>query len=74
MDSQEGQRLRLMTLLSLYDLLPYSLSNPPSGSAPSTLEEAIGAHAVQRCLDALANQNPQSLPAILAGIVVSRRR
>lgn len=71
MDSEEGLRLRLMTLLSLYDLLPYSISNPPHGTAPLTLEQAIGPDALRRCLDAIARQNPQSLPGELANILVS---
>lgn len=70
MDSEEGMRLRLMTLLSLYDLLPYSISNPPRGAAPLSLEQAIGPDAVRRCLDALARTHPQSLPAALSAILV----
>lgn len=59
-----------MTLLSLYDLLPYSISNPPHGAAPLTLEQAIGSEAVRRCLDAMARTHPQSLPAVLSAILV----
>ncbi|KJA22430.1 hypothetical protein HYPSUDRAFT_41051 [Hypholoma sublateritium FD-334 SS-4] len=72
MDSPEGLRLRLMTLLSLYDLLPYSISNPPHGAAPLTLEEAIGPEALRRCLDAMTRLNPQSVPAELSNIPMSR--
>lgn len=70
MDSPEGLRLRLMTLLSLYDLLPYSISNPPHGAAPLTLEEAIGPDALRRCLDAMTRLNPQSVPGELSNILV----
>ncbi|KAJ3509433.1 hypothetical protein NLJ89_g5228 [Agrocybe chaxingu] len=74
MDSPEGLRLRLMTLLSLYDLLPYSISNPPNGSPPLTLEQAIGPDAVRRCLEAIANQRPETLPATLAAILGNSSR
>jgi len=70
MDSEQGLRLRLMTLLSLYDLLPHSISNPPNGQAPSRLEDAIGPQAVQECLDAISRQQPQALPTVLANILV----
>ncbi|KAF8968509.1 hypothetical protein BDZ97DRAFT_353913 [Flammula alnicola] len=73
MDSPEGLRLRLMTLLSLYDLLPYSISNPPHGSAPLTLEEAIGPEAVRRCLDAISRQQPHLLPGELSNILRGSR-
>lgn len=69
MDTPEGLRLRLMTLLSLYDLLPYSISHPPNGTAPMTLDEAIGPEAVRRCLEAISRQS-QSLPTELANILV----
>lgn len=69
MDTPEGLRLRLMTLLSLYDLLPYSISHPPNGTAPMTLDEAIGPDAVRRCLEAMSRQS-QSLPTELANILV----
>ncbi|KIM43904.1 hypothetical protein M413DRAFT_25422 [Hebeloma cylindrosporum] len=68
MDTPEGLRLRLMSLLSLYELLPYSISNPPNGTAPVRLEEAIGAEAVRRCLEAMYRQSP-TLKADLENIV-----
>lgn len=71
MDTPEGLRLRLMTLLALYDLLPYSISNPPYGAAPLTLEQAIGPDAVRRCFDAIANGHPSNVAAQLAEILVS---
>jgi hypothetical protein len=73
MDTPEGLRLRLMTLLSLYDLLPYSISHPPNGTAPMTLDEAIGPDAVRRCLEAMSRQS-QSLPTELANILVRLRQ
>ncbi len=69
MDSSEGLRLRLMTLLSLYELLPYSISNPPNGAPPLTLEEAIGPDALRRCLAAM-NGNAQLGRAELSNILV----
>lgn len=70
MDSPEGLRLRLMTLLSLYDLLPYSISNPPHGRAPMSLEEAIGPDAVRRCMEVITRQHPSSIASELANILV----
>ncbi|KDR71553.1 hypothetical protein GALMADRAFT_159390 [Galerina marginata CBS 339.88] len=69
MDTPEGLRLRLMTFLSLYDLLPYSISNPPNGTAPLTLEEAIGPEAVRRCLEVISRQHSSSMPAELSNIL-----
>ena len=69
MSNQGDLRLRLMTLLALYELLPYSISNPPHGSPPATLEEAIGSEAVRLCLDAMARNNP-NIQAELANIMV----
>ncbi|KAF8183664.1 hypothetical protein BJ912DRAFT_976081 [Pholiota molesta] len=72
MDTPEGLRLRLMTLLSLYDLLPYSISNPPNGAPPLSLEQAIGPEALRRCLDAMSRHPPSSLPGELTNILGSR--
>ncbi|KAF9553438.1 hypothetical protein CPC08DRAFT_713759 [Agrocybe pediades] len=58
-----------MTLLSLYDLLPYSISHPPNGSEPMSLEEAIGPDAVRLCMDAISRQHPSSLASELANII-----
>ncbi|KAJ3539226.1 hypothetical protein NMY22_g4834 [Coprinellus aureogranulatus] len=49
-------RLRLMTLLAMYDLLPYSISHPPNVEEPLDLGSAIDARAVHQCLEAMAQQ------------------
>ncbi|KAF9032363.1 hypothetical protein BJ165DRAFT_1535057 [Panaeolus papilionaceus] len=54
-------RLRLMTWLSLYDLLPQSLSCPQYGGSPAALDDAISPEVVRRCLDAIATQRPEFL-------------
>ncbi|KAH9475093.1 hypothetical protein JR316_0012201 [Psilocybe cubensis] len=69
MDTPEGLRLRLMTLLSLYDLLPYSISNPPHGRPPLSLEEAIGPDAVRRCMDVITRHHPSTIAAELTNIL-----
>lgn len=69
MSNQDDLRLRLMALLSLYELLPYSISNPPHGSPPTTLDEAIGPEAVRLCLEAMTRNHP-NLHAELANIMV----
>ncbi|KAF8151368.1 hypothetical protein B0H34DRAFT_801122 [Crassisporium funariophilum] len=72
LDSEEGKRLRLMTLLSLYDLLPHSISHPPTGTEPMTLQDAVSPEAVQRCLDVLSKSSqpsPHQPPKKLAKLV-----
>ncbi|TFK19868.1 hypothetical protein FA15DRAFT_600750 [Coprinopsis marcescibilis] len=46
----EDLRLRLMTLLAMYDLLPYSISRPPNSAEPKDLSSAIDAQSLDRCL------------------------
>lgn len=48
--SSKTSRLRLMTLLSLYDMLPHSISRPPTGQEPMDLDDAIDQETVQRIL------------------------
>jgi hypothetical protein len=47
----ETSRLRLMTLLSLYDMLPHSISHPPNGREPLDLEDAIDPETVKCVLE-----------------------
>ena len=57
--SQNGSdelRLRLMTLLAMYDLLPYSISHPPNADEPLDLASAIDAQSLQRCLQSMTQQ------------------
>lgn len=49
-------RLRLMTLLAMYDLLPYSISHPPNVQEPLELSSAIDACALDRCLRTMREQ------------------
>lgn len=48
--SSKTSRLRLMTLLSLYDMLPHSISRPPTGQEPMDLDDAIDPETVKRVL------------------------
>ncbi|KAF9443863.1 hypothetical protein P691DRAFT_763880 [Macrolepiota fuliginosa MF-IS2] len=48
--SSKVSRLRLMTLLSLYDMLPHSISRPPTGQEPMDLDDAIDPETVERVL------------------------
>ncbi len=48
--SSKVSRLRLMALLSLYDLLPHSISRPPNEREPMDLDEAIDPETVRRIL------------------------
>ena len=71
MHHAESLRLRLLALLSIYDLLPYSLSRPPCGSPPLTLQEASTPKAVAACLQALM-MNQDKIPThIRANVFVS---
>jgi hypothetical protein len=48
--ASKTSRLRLMTLLSLYDMLPHSISRPPTGQEPIDLDDAIDPETVKRVL------------------------
>jgi hypothetical protein len=52
----EALRLRLLTLLSIYDLIPYSISHPPGREEPLDITNVIDAQSLQRCLAALVQQ------------------
>jgi hypothetical protein len=54
--SSDELRLRLMTLLAMYDLLPYSISHPPNADEPLDLATAIDAQSLQRCLQSMTQQ------------------
>lgn len=58
--SSKASRLRLMTLLSLYDLLPHSISRPPNGREPMELDEAIDLETVRRILARVQSTNSSS--------------
>ena len=49
-------RLRLMTFLAMYDLLPYSISHPPNDEEPLELGGAVDERALLRCLQTMARQ------------------
>jgi len=72
MHHAENLRLRLLALLSLYDLLPYSLSRPPCGAPPLTLQEASTPKAVAACLQALM-MNQDKIPGHIRANVFVRR-
>lgn len=52
----EALRLRLLTLLSIYDLIPYSISHPPGREEPLDITSVIDAPSLQRCLASLVQQ------------------
>lgn len=52
----EALRLRLLTLLSIYDLIPYSISHPPGREEPLDITSVIDPPSLQRCLAALVQQ------------------
>ncbi|EAU83710.2 hypothetical protein CC1G_05614 [Coprinopsis cinerea okayama7 len=54
--SPEDLRLKFMTLLAMYDLLPYSISHPPNAREPLDLKSAIDANSLQRCLISMTQQ------------------
>lgn len=58
--SSKASRLRLMTLLSLYDLLPHSISRPPNGREPLDLDEAIDLETVRGILARVQSTNTSS--------------
>ncbi|KAH6897749.1 hypothetical protein BKA70DRAFT_1438006 [Coprinopsis sp. MPI-PUGE-AT-0042] len=49
----EDQRLKLLALLAMYDLLPHSISRPPNATAPPNLTTAIDAASLERCLQSM---------------------
>ncbi|KAF6754670.1 hypothetical protein DFP72DRAFT_1009289 [Ephemerocybe angulata] len=52
----QSLRLRLLTLLALYDLLPYSVLHPPDEAEPLDLASVVEEHAFQKCLEAMTAQ------------------
>lgn len=46
-----------MTLLSLYDMLPHSISQPPDGPEPMELDEALDPDTVKHILEILRSRN-----------------
>ncbi|PPQ71314.1 hypothetical protein CVT24_012040 [Panaeolus cyanescens] len=63
-DSEAGLRLRLMTWLSLYDLLPQPIYSAQYGGSPAALDDAISPEVVRRCLNAIATQRPEFLASM----------
>jgi len=62
LDDDEGQRLRLMALLSLYEALPHSISHPPDREPPLRIDDAIDSNTVRRCMDKIV-ENQESNPS-----------
>lgn len=60
LSSSKISRLRLMTLLSLYDMLPHSISRPPTGQEPMDLDDAIDQETVNRVLALVRANNAAS--------------
>lgn len=49
-------RLRLMALLAMYELLPYSISHPPNAEEPLDLASAVDAQSFQQCIQTMTAQ------------------
>ncbi|TFK35663.1 hypothetical protein BDQ12DRAFT_668301 [Crucibulum laeve] len=70
-DSEEF-RLRFMTLLALYDLLPHSISCPPNTPEPLHVKQAINIDSVLRCVEAMSNGEGQQILSALSPMGSSR--
>ncbi|KAF8994726.1 hypothetical protein BDQ17DRAFT_1430873 [Cyathus striatus] len=65
----ENERLRLMALLALYDLLPHSISHPPDREEPLYIENAVDSESFLRCFSAVSHRdNVRSLEDALEEI------
>jgi hypothetical protein len=52
----QDQRLKLLALLAMYDLLPHSISRPPNAAAPINLASAIDGPSLERCLKSMVQK------------------